>query len=117
MEGNRFIEMAQCCGLELVQREHRRVENASTYGLANGQACTRYGLFRIVIGIGGSATNDGGAGFAQALCSVLIKSSQLIETPICGKDLINIAKIDFDKFDSRAAKVEFNVSCDVENPY
>jgi len=113
-----FIEMAQCCGLELVQREHRRVENASTYGLGEMvKHALDMGCSRIVIGIGGSATNDGGAGFAQALGAQFYdKNSQLIEMPICGKDLINIAKIDFDKFDSRAAKVEFNVSCDVENP-
>ncbi|EOV8086314.1 glycerate kinase [Providencia rettgeri] len=117
-EKTAFIEMAQCCGLELVQREHRRVENASTYGLGEMvKHALDMGCSRIIIGIGGSATNDGGAGFAQALGAQFYdKNSQLIEAPICGKDLINIAKIDFDKFDSRAAEVEFSVSCDVENP-
>ncbi|ELY3855095.1 glycerate kinase [Providencia huaxiensis] len=113
-----FIEMAQCCGLELVQAEHRQVEKASTYGLGEMvKHALDLGCTRIIIGIGGSATNDGGAGFAQALGAEFYDNDQqLIEFPINGENLINIAKINFDKFDPRVADVEFNVSCDVENP-
>lgn len=113
-----FIEMAQCSGLELVEREHRRVEKASTYGLGEiVKHALDIGCRRIVIGIGGSATNDGGAGFAQALGAQFYdKNSQLIGSPICGEQLINIAKVDFDNFDSRVVITEFTVPCDVENP-
>lgn len=113
-----FIEMAQCSGLELVKPELRRAEKASTYGLGEMvKYALDLGCKRIIIGIGGSATNDGGAGFAQALGAEFYdKNHQLIRSPMNGENLINIAKIGLDKFDSRAADVEFRVSCDVENP-
>ncbi len=117
-EKTAFIEMAQCCGLELVKSEHRQVEKASTYGLGEMvKYALDLGCSRIVMGIGGSATNDGGIGFAQALGAEFYNANhQLITAPICGEDLINIEKICMDKLDARISAVEFRVSCDVENP-
>src|SRR5215208_5351615 len=66
--GGAVIEMAAASGLPLVPRERRDPRVTTTYGTGElVRAALDAGLTRIVIGIGGSATNDGGAGFARAL--------------------------------------------------
>ena len=73
-DGNRqaFIEMAKVCGLAMLRPEERNPEKTTTYGLGVLLAAAiRRGCRRIVVGIGGSSTNDGGEGLFEALVATL----------------------------------------------
>lgn len=119
LEGQKtIIEMAQACGLELTPKAQRNASKASSFGL--GQLVRHAldeGSAHIIIGLGGSATNDGGIGFAQALgASFYDKDERLIPTPACGEDLIRVARIDVSQLHPEASTVRFEASCDVNNP-
>ena len=110
------IEMAASSGLTLLRTEDLDPRRASTYG--TGQLIKHAldaGVERILIGVGGSATNDGGAGMAEALGAVLLdeRGNRL---PPGGAPLANLARIRMDGFDRRVATVEMTVLCDVQNP-
>ena len=111
-----FIEMAEASGLQLLSNEERNPMETSTYGV--GQlilAALDRGASRIVLGIGGSATNDGGIGMAMALgVKFLDKTGHPI--PVGGKGLAYIDRIDKSEIDPRIARTEFKVACDVKNP-
>lgn len=115
-EDTAFIEMAEASGLQLLSKEEHNPMETSTYGV--GQlilAALDKGVSRIVLGIGGSATNDGGVGMAMALgVKFLDKEGQPI--PLGGKGLELIDRIDMSKIDQRIARTEFKVACDVKNP-
>jgi glycerate kinase len=110
------IEMASASGLTLVPPEQRNPMFATSYG--TGQlikACLDYGCTKIIVGVGGSATVDGGAGMAQALGIRLVtKSGESIRPG--AQDLGSLAKIDTNHLDSRLSAVEIMVACDVDNP-
>jgi len=110
------LEMAAASGLELLSNEERNPMLASTYG--TGQlikASLEYGCKKIFIGIGGSATNDGGAGMAMALGAKLIDGQgRLVD--VGGKFLSEIHSIDLSDFDPRIYDCEITVISDVENP-
>lgn len=113
-----IIEMAEASGLPLVPRPKRNPLKTSTFG--TGQlildALDR-GVSKIIIGLGGSSTVDGGAGVAQALgVRFLDKRGRALADGIGGGMLDRIEKIDHAKLDARVAKTEFIVACDVDNP-
>ncbi|STW72310.1 glycerate kinase [Klebsiella michiganensis] len=75
------------------------------------------GCRRLIIGLGGSATNDGGIGFAQALGARFWREDgTLLPVPAAGKDLAHIQRIDLSAMDPRLRQAEIQASCDVTNP-
>lgn len=114
--GEAVIEMAQASGLLLVEPSKRDILSATTYG--TGQLIKRVmdmGCRKICIGIGGSATNDAGAGMAQAL-GVRFLSQDGEDLPSGGGALGSLARIDCSALDPRLQKTEILVMCDVNNP-
>ena len=113
-----IIEMAQAAGLHLVPPNKRDPRFTSTYGV--GELILRalnQGADKIVVAIGGSATNDGGAGAMQALGARFIDSeSRDITTPIRGIDLARIAAIDLTSFRFDPRVISVTVASDVTNP-
>jgi glycerate kinase len=110
------IEMAAASGLPLVPRARRDPRITSTYGTGElVRAALGQGLRRLVIGIGGSATNDGGAGLAQALGARLLDADGR-ELPPGGAALARLARLDLAGLEPRLAGAEVLVACDVDNP-
>ncbi|MGB3958921.1 MAG: glycerate kinase, partial [bacterium] len=110
------IEMAAASGLPLVPLEKRNPMLTTTYG--TGElilAALDEGCRRIIIGIGGSATNDGGAGMAQAL-GVKLLDEEGLDIPYGAAGLARLDRIDISSLDRRLAQVEVLVACDVDNP-
>jgi glycerate kinase len=110
------IEMASASGLWLVPQEKRNPLLTTTYGTGELiKDALRREVEKILIGIGGSATNDGGMGAAQAL-GVKFYGEDGQELGLGGRELGRIAKMDPSGLDWRVKKVEVEVACDVENP-
>lgn len=110
------IEMAAASGLHLVPSEKRNPLITSTRG--TGELITAaldLGVQHIIIGIGGSATNDAGAGMIQALGGKLLDKTGS-EIGSGGGALAQLAAIDMSGLDSRLRDVHFEVACDVDNP-
>lgn len=110
------IEMAAASGLPLVPPAKRNPCVTTTYG--TGQlikAALDYGCRKMIIGIGGSATNDGGTGMAQALGTRFYDAAGE-ELPRGGLALSRLARIDLTGLDARLADTEIMVACDVDNP-
>ncbi|MFB1099176.1 glycerate kinase [Terribacillus sp. JSM ZJ617] len=110
------IEVAEACGLPLVPYNQRNPLITTSYGVgelildALDNGCRKF-----VIGLGGSATNDGGVGMLRALgFRFLNKHGE--EVGIDGKALIEVRKIDLARIDNRLKECEFKVACDVNNP-
>lgn len=111
-----FLEMAAASGLPLVPREQRDPRVTSTYGTGELiRAALDAGLRRLVIGIGGSATNDGGSGMARAL-GVRFLDAAGRDLPEGGAALGRLARIDLSGLDPRLAETTILVACDVDNP-
>ncbi len=112
------IEMAEASGLPLVEGRSKNPLKTTTYG--TGQLmldALERGAKKIIIGIGGSATNDGGVGMAQALgVRFLGTNGREIKMPGCGGMLARIQSIDASGLDPRIRTTEILVACDVENP-
>ena len=110
------IEMAAASGLPLLPAERRNPRQTSTYGTGELiRAALDAGLRRIIIGIGGSATNDGGAGMASAL-GALFLAADGTQLPNGGAALAELASIDLAGLDPRLQQTEITVACDVDNP-
>lgn len=110
------IEMAAASGILLVPKHLRNPLVTTTYGTGELiRAALDMGVKRIVCGIGGSATNDGGAGMITALGARLLKADG---TPIAfgGAALAELDRIDLSELDPRLKQVELMVACDVDNP-
>ena len=110
------IEMARTSGLALVAVEDRNPLKATTYGL--GQAirdALDSGFRRFILGIGGSATNDAGAGMAQALGVRLLHAAGG-DLPRGGAALADLDRVDLSGLDPRVAGSDVAVACDVTNP-
>jgi glycerate kinase len=110
-----IIEMAEAAGLPLVPKDRRDPTITTTYGVGELiRAALDEGVTSIIVGIGGSATNDGGAGMAQALGVRFLDSSG---NPVGsgGASLLELASIDQQGKDPRLEKVEVLVACDVQN--
>lgn len=110
------IEMAAASGLELLAPAERNPLITSTYGTGLLlKAALEAGFREITIGIGGSATNDGGAGMAQALgFKLLDKNGKSIG--LGGGSLANLFKIDRSEVHPLLASVKITIACDVQNP-
>lgn len=110
------IEMAEAAGLHLVPVEERNPGIASTFGVGEliGEALNR-GVDQVVVGLGGSATNDGGAGMAQAL-GFSLRDEGGEELAPGGLALAGLATIDGAKGHAGLKGVEFVAACDVDNP-
>ncbi|MFV0261600.1 MAG: glycerate kinase [Kluyvera sp.] len=111
-----FIEMAAASGLELLPPARRNPLKTTSWGTGEliRHALDR-GVTRIIIGLGGSATNDGGAGMVQALGAKLLTAEGQAIAP-GGAGLATLAKIDISGLDSRLARCQIDVACDVTNP-
>jgi len=108
--------MATASGLPLVPADRRDPRKASSYGTGELiRAALDAGLRQIMIGIGGSATNDAGAGMARALGARFLAAdgSQLADG---GAALAALVGIDLSGLDSRLQETEITVACDVDNP-
>ena len=110
------IEMAEAAGLPLVPPEARNPMKTTTYGVgelirhALDQGCRNF-----IIGIGGSATNDGGTGMLHALgCHFCKADGTDIAPGAC--ELPELASIDCSELDPRLAESHFAIACDVTNP-
>ena len=117
-EGTAVIECARTVGLEIVQPRGLRFKDGTSFGLGMQiKAALDRGARKIVISLGGSATNDGGAGMAQALgVRFYDAAGSLLNTPVRVKDLGRIARADFSALDARVRRCAFEIPCDVENP-
>ncbi|WP_285260895.1 glycerate kinase [Halopseudomonas bauzanensis] len=115
-DGQAVIEMAAASGLHWVQPAQRDARVTTSYG--TGElilAALDAGARRIILGIGGSATNDGGAGVLQALGVRLLDATG---EPLAagGAALIDLQRIELDGLDPRLAGIEILVAADVDNP-
>lgn len=111
-----LIEIAAASGLDLLTPEQRDPSIASSFG--TGQLileAIEQGAQTIILGLGGSATNDGGAGIVQALGGRLLDRNGQ-EFARGGVALVDLASIDLTGLYSRCADVELIVACDVDNP-
>lgn len=111
-----FIEMAAASGLESVPPAHRNPLLTTSWGTGELiRHALDAGVTQIIIGIGGSATNDGGAGMVQALgAKLLTKDNQQIAPG--GGALDSLARIDVSELDKRLVGCRIDVACDVTNP-
>ncbi|KJR28056.1 glycerate kinase [Vibrio navarrensis] len=110
------IEMAAASGLHLVTPEQRNPLITTSYGTGELiKAALDHGVEHIIVGIGGSATNDGGIGMAQALGTKLL-DAQGKALGYGGGELARLATIDCSDLDPRLAEVHIEVACDVDNP-
>lgn len=110
------IEMAAASGLHLVAPEQRNPLITTSYG--TGElilAALNHGARKIILGIGGSATNDGGAGMMQAL-GVQLSDQQGKALTVGGAALAQLVDIDLSQLDDRLAQTDILVACDVDNP-
>jgi glycerate 2-kinase len=110
------IEMAAASGIHLVPKEKRNPLVTTTKGTGELiRAALDQRVERIVIGIGGSATNDGGAGMAQALGARLLDRDG---NPLGfgGGELSKLDSIDLSQLDPRLKEVHIEVACDVDHP-
>lgn len=111
-----IIEMATASGLELLKQSERDAMQATSWGLGD-LICSALdeGVERILIGIGGSATNDAGAGMIQRLGGKLLDAEGK-QIPYGGVALSKLQTIDLLELDARLSDIEIEVACDVNNP-
>lgn len=110
------IEMSQASGIQFVNEQTRNPLITTTYG--TGELILKaldQGISKLILGIGGSATNDGGAGMAQAIGAQLLdQAGNQIE--VGGGQLDQLEKIDISKVDPRIKDLEILIASDVTNP-
>jgi glycerate 2-kinase len=109
-----YVESAQACGLDLTPEEDRDPEHAATYGV--GQllaAAVDAGVTTVYVGLGGSATNDGGAGMLAALGATATPAGALDGGP---SGLATVEAVDLDAARRRVAGVTLVAASDVDNP-
>ena len=110
------IEMAAASGLPLLASDERNPLTACTWGTGElVRAALDAGVTSIILGIGGSATNDGGTGFARALGARFLDAHGN-DLPPGGAALAGLASIDCTGLDARLASTTIRVACDVDNP-
>ena len=111
-----IIEMAAASGLDLLSNEERNPLKTTSFG--TGQLINHaldQGAQKIILGIGGSATNDGGAGMLQAL-GVKFTDSNGHSIEPGGIHLLDIQTIDTTQLNSKLKNIDMKVACDVTNP-
>jgi len=111
-----FIEMAEASGIRLLSDGEANPLLTSTYGTGEliNDALDR-GVEHIILGIGGSATNDAGMGMARAL-GYRFLDNEVRELKGVGKDLLDLDSIDIRQVNRKIKKVKFDIACDVDNP-
>lgn len=114
--GTAVMECAQAVGLGMIPPERRRIREATSFGV--GQmilAALDGGARDLLVGVGGSATNDGGAGMLRALGARLLDADgrELDGSP---SSLARLAAVDTAALDPRLSGVAVRVACDVDNP-
>ncbi|MGX8940326.1 glycerate kinase [Symbiopectobacterium sp. Eva_TO] len=115
-EKTAFIEMAAASGLERVPSAQRNPLLTTSYGTGELiRSALDHGVKHCIIGIGGSATNDGGAGMAQALGAKLL-DAQGESIGFGGGALDTLKRVDVSELDQRIKSCRFEVACDVTNP-
>ncbi|MEO1050835.1 MAG: glycerate kinase [Bacteroidota bacterium] len=111
-----FMEMAQASGLQLLDKEDRNCMITSTFGTGEMiRAAALQGVKRIVLGIGGSATNDAGMGMAEALGYAFLDKHGKKLKPT-GENLFRIDKIERESVPFDIEDIQVAVACDVNNP-
>lgn len=114
-DGTAVVETAAASGLTLVKREERDALRASTYGTGVLiRHALQSGARKMIIGLGGSATTDGGAGIAKAL-GIRFLDAAGHELPPGGASLASLARIDASGLIPEARECEFILACDVKN--
>jgi len=111
-----IIELAAASGLELIEEAERKPMETTTRGLGEliGYALDDE-VGKIILGLGGSATTDGGAGMIQSLGGRLLDENDE-PIPPGGEGLKDLALIDVSQLDSRLNDIDIEVACDVNNP-
>lgn len=114
-DGTAVIEMAAAAGLPMVG-ERRHAEQTTTYGVGQLIAhAAHHGAKAIVLGLGGSATNDGGCGCAAALGVRFLDENGEPYTPV-GGTLDKLSAVDISRLDPAVAALPFTTMCDIDNP-
>ena len=114
--GAAVVELAAASGLPLIPEKSRNPLNTTTYG--TGQlilAAVEDGCKKIVVGLGGSATNDGGMGIAQAF-GVSFLDQEGNELGWGGGQLDKLNRVETENVDQRLKEIEIIIACDVTNP-
>ena len=115
-DGTAVVEMADACGLARLPGGRPAPLAASSHGLGDViVAALDVGADRLVVGIGGSASTDGGAGLVAALGGRLLDTDGADLRP-GGASLARLAHLDLDRLHPRLSEVELLVACDVDNP-
>ncbi|WP_297635367.1 glycerate kinase [uncultured Clostridium sp.] len=115
-EETAVIEMAAASGLEILKNEERNPLKTTTFG--TGELildALDKDIKHLIIGIGGSATNDGGVGMLMAL-GVKFYDKDKREIDVGGEELLKLEKIDISNLDKRLKNIKIEVACDVNNP-
>lgn len=114
LDGTAYVESAQACGLHLAPPERRDPERATTRGVGELlAAAVDAGARHVVVGLGGSGTNDGGAGLLSALGAVGVPPGALDEGPA---GLSALESVDLDQARNRVKGVTIVAASDVDNP-
>lgn len=111
-----IVEMARASGIDLVPRDRRNPLITTTYGTGELiRASLDHGIDKLLIGIGGSATNDGGLGAIQALGGRFLDKNKK-ELGFGGGELSKLDSIDLSGLDPRLKRVSIDIASDVNNP-
>ena len=115
-DGTAVVEMAAAAGLPLVPEEQKDPRKTTTYGVGQQiRHAVENGARHVVLGLGGSATNDGGCGAAMALGVRFLDSAGREFMPV-GGTLDQIADVDISAAQQLLSGVELTVMCDIDNP-
>jgi glycerate 2-kinase len=111
-----YIELAEASGLQRLNPDERRALHTTTYGVGQlVQAALDRGAQRALLMLGGSATNDAGAGMLQALGARLLDAKGQ-PLPLGGAALSKLASVELDGLDPRLSALSFSAAVDVDNP-
>lgn len=114
-DGTAVVEMASCAGLPLVE-DRKNPKKTTTYGVGELiLAAAKAGSKRIITGLGGSCTNDGGCGMATAL-GIRFYDAQDREFVPTGGTLKEIRRIDMSRREKLLDQIELPAMCDITNP-
>ena len=115
-EGTAVVDVATASGLAQLREEEKRPLTATSYGTGElVRKALENGATRVLLGVGGSATVDGGAGILQAL-GVRLLDEQGRELERGGAALARLARIDVSGVTAQARELTFEVACDVDSP-
>lgn len=119
VEGCAIIEMAESAGLALLASDECNPLNTTTYGVGMMmRAALDMGYRRLLVGLGGSATNDAGIGAMQAVGLLCFDScGRLIKEPVTGAMLVDVDHFDLSVIREKLSGVDIRVVCDVKNPF